>query len=157
MNTNLSKLKGVSYEQGREMGYGSSHGVPCGGGICFSSRSRDSADTGKLGAPRCKNYNGTEYVSGLGGFCSGPVHLISALLGGGPDNYYKNIVVAMMPAVQGIYSIVVFIIDRDQINTDPYTVAGRAAIFGICMFLCGWYQGIVSAAGVRGILERKTR
>ena len=92
---------------------------------------------------------------GLAGSAVGLSISFSALLGGGPDNYYKNIVVAMMPAVQGIYSIVVFIIDRDQINTDPYTVAGRAAIFGICMFLCGWYQGIVSAAGVRGILERK--
>jgi F0F1-type ATP synthase membrane subunit c/vacuolar-type H+-ATPase subunit K len=40
-----------------------------------------------------------------------------------------------------------------SIATDPYTIAGRAAIFGITMFLSAWYQGIVCAAGIRSILE----
>jgi F0F1-type ATP synthase membrane subunit c/vacuolar-type H+-ATPase subunit K len=92
---------------------------------------------------------------GLAGSAVGLSISFSVLLGGGPDNYYKNIVLAMMPSMQGLYSIVVFFIDLNRSNTDPYNVAGRAGIFGICMFLCGWYQGVVSAAGIRGILERK--
>jgi F0F1-type ATP synthase membrane subunit c/vacuolar-type H+-ATPase subunit K len=79
----------------------------------------------------------------------------SALLGGGTENFYKNIAVAMMPSSQGIYSIVVFFSNMDGFATDPYTVAGRAGIFGITMFLSAWYQGIVCAAGVRSIQEGK--
>jgi F0F1-type ATP synthase membrane subunit c/vacuolar-type H+-ATPase subunit K len=48
---------------------------------------------------------------------------------------------------------VVFFTNLNQLNTDPYNVAARAGIFGVCMFACGWYQGVVSAAGIRGVLE----
>jgi V/A-type H+-transporting ATPase subunit K len=92
------------------------------------------------------------------GFAGSAVGLsvsFSALLGGGPDNYYKNIAVAMMPSSQGIYSIVVLFSNMDNFNTDPYTVAGRAAIFGITLFFSAWFQGIVCAAGIRNILDGK--
>jgi F0F1-type ATP synthase membrane subunit c/vacuolar-type H+-ATPase subunit K len=90
---------------------------------------------------------------GLAGSAVGLSVSFSALLGGGEENFYKNIVVALMPSSQGIYSIVVFFTNMDKFNSDPYTVAGRAAIFGIAMFLSAWYQGIVCAAGIRSILE----
>ena len=92
---------------------------------------------------------------GLAGSAVGLAIAFSALLGGGTENFYKNIVLAMMPSLHGLFSIVVFFANMDQINTDPYNVAGRAGIFGVTMFLCGWYQGIVSAAGIQGVLEGK--
>jgi F0F1-type ATP synthase membrane subunit c/vacuolar-type H+-ATPase subunit K len=92
---------------------------------------------------------------GLTGSAVGLSISFQALLGGGTENFYKNIAVAMMPSSQGIYSIVVFFSNMDGFATDPYTVAGRAAIFGMAMFLSAWYQGIVCAAGVRSILEGK--
>jgi len=92
---------------------------------------------------------------GLAGSAVGLSVSFSALLGGGEGNYYKNIVVAMMPSSQGIYSIVVLFSNMDNFNTDPYTVAGRAAIFGITMFFSAWFQGIVCAAGIRNILDGK--
>ena len=49
-----------------------------------------------------------------------------ALLGGGEENFYKNIAVAMMPSTQGIYSIVVFFSNIDGFATDPYTVSGKS-------------------------------
>ena len=90
---------------------------------------------------------------GLAGSANGLSVSFSALLGGGEENFYKNIAVAMMPSTQGIYSIVVFFTNMDKFNTDPYTVAGRAAIFGLAMFFSAWWQGIVCAAGIRSILE----
>lgn len=90
---------------------------------------------------------------GLSGSAVGLSISFSALLGGGEENFYKNIAVAMMPSSQGIYSIVVFFSNMDGFATDPYTVAGRAAIFGLAMFLSAWWQGIVCAAGIRSILE----
>jgi V/A-type H+/Na+-transporting ATPase subunit K len=92
---------------------------------------------------------------GLAGSAVGLSISFSTLLGGGEDNYYKNIVVAMMPSSQGIYSIVVLFSNIDNFNSDPYTVAGRAAIFGLTMFFSAWFQGIVCAAGIRNILEGK--
>jgi F0F1-type ATP synthase membrane subunit c/vacuolar-type H+-ATPase subunit K len=92
---------------------------------------------------------------GLAGSAVGLSISFSALLGGGTENFYKNIAVAMMPSSQGIYSIVVLFSNMGQFNTDPYTVAGRAGIFGIAMFLSAWYQGIVCAAGIRNILDGK--
>jgi len=77
----------------------------------------------------------------------------SALLGGGEENYFKNIAVALMPSTQGIYGIVVFFTNMNAFATDPYTVAGRAAIAGLAMFCSAWDQGIVCAAGIRSILE----
>ncbi len=90
---------------------------------------------------------------GLAGSAIGLSISFSALLGGGADNFYKNIVLAMMPSLQGIYSIVVFFTNLGQLATEPYAAAARAGIFGVCMFACGWYQGVVSAAGIRAILE----
>jgi V/A-type H+-transporting ATPase subunit K len=90
---------------------------------------------------------------GLSGSAVGLSISFQALLGGGEENFYKNIAVAMMPSSQGIYSIVVFFSNMDGLNTDPYTVAGRAAIFGMAMFLSAWYQGVVCAAGIRSIQE----
>jgi V/A-type H+-transporting ATPase subunit K len=92
---------------------------------------------------------------GLAGSAVGLATSFSALLGGGADNYYKNIAVAMMPSSQGIYSIVVLFSNMDSFNSDPYTVAGRAAIFGVAMFFSAWFQGIVCAAGIRNILDGK--
>lgn len=90
---------------------------------------------------------------GLAGSAIGLAIAFSALLGGGVDNFYKNIILAMMPSLQGIYSIVVFFTNLGQLATEPYSAAARAGIFGVCMFACGWYQGVVSAAGIRAILE----
>ena len=90
---------------------------------------------------------------GLAGSAVGLSIAFQALLGGGTENFYKNIAVAMMPSSQGIYSIVVLFSNMDGLNTDPYTVAGRAAIFGIAMFFSAWYQGAVCAAGIRSIQE----
>jgi F0F1-type ATP synthase membrane subunit c/vacuolar-type H+-ATPase subunit K len=90
---------------------------------------------------------------GLAGSAVGLSVSFSALLGGGEENFFKNIVVALMPSSQGIYTIVVFFTNMDKFDTDPYTVAGRAGIVGLAMFLSAWYQGIVCAAGIRSILE----
>ena len=92
---------------------------------------------------------------GLAGSANGLSVSFSALLGGGEENFYKNIAVALMPSSQGIYSMVVFFTNMDKFNTDPYTVAGKAAIFGLTMFFSAWWQGIVCAAGIRSILEGK--
>lgn len=92
---------------------------------------------------------------GLAGSAVGLSISFSALLGGGPENFYKNIAVAMMPSSQGIYSIVVLFSNMENFNTDPYTVAGRAAIFGAAMFFSAWFQGVVCAAGIRNILDGK--
>ena len=90
---------------------------------------------------------------GLAGSAVGLSISFSALLGGGTENFYKNIAVAMMPSSQGIYAIVVLFSNMDGLNTDPYTVAGKAAIAGIAMFFSAWYQGAVCAAGIRSIQE----
>ncbi|MBN1364185.1 MAG: hypothetical protein JW976_05200 [Syntrophaceae bacterium] len=90
---------------------------------------------------------------GLAGSAIGLSISFSALLGGGEENFFKNIAVAMMPSSQGIYSIVILFSNMADITTNPYTVAGRAAIFGITMFFSSWYQGTVCAAGIRSILE----
>ncbi len=90
---------------------------------------------------------------GLAGSAVGLSISFSALLGGGTDNFYKNIAVAMMPSSQGIYAIVVLFSNMDGLNTDPYTVAGKAAIAGLAMFFSAWYQGVVCAAGIRSIQE----
>lgn len=90
---------------------------------------------------------------GLAGSALGLSISFQALLGGGEENFYKNIAVAMMPSSQGIYAIVVFFANVDNIASDPYTVAGRAATIGLAAFFSAWYQGMVCAAGIRSILE----
>lgn len=92
---------------------------------------------------------------GLSGSAIGLSISFSALLGGGQENYFKNIAVALMPATQGIYSIVCLFANMGNFDTDPVTVAGKAAVFGFTMFFSAWYQGVVCAAGIRSILEGK--
>jgi hypothetical protein len=50
---------------------------------------------------------------GLAGSAVGLSIAFQALLGGGADNFFKNIAVAMMPSSQGIYAIVVFFSNMD--------------------------------------------
>lgn len=90
---------------------------------------------------------------GLAGSAIGLGISFSALLGGGAENYFKNIAVALMPSTQGIYSIVVLFANMGNFEIDPYTVAGKASAFGVTMLFSAWYQGIVCAAGIRSILE----
>jgi len=90
---------------------------------------------------------------GLAGSALGLSVSFQALLGGGQENFFKNIAVALMPSTQGIYSIVVFFTNMDLFEGDPFSVAGRAATAGLAMFFSAWYQGMVCAAGIRSILE----
>lgn len=90
---------------------------------------------------------------GLAGSALGLSVAFQALLGGGQENFFKNIAVALMPSTQGIYAIVVFFTNMDLFDSDPYSVAGRAATAGLAMFFSAWYQGMVCAAGIRSILE----
>lgn len=92
---------------------------------------------------------------GLSGSAIGLGISFSALLGGGQENYFKNIAVALMPSTQGIYSIVCLFANMGNFDSDPVSVAGKAAVFGFTMFFSAWYQGVVCAAGIRSILEGK--
>ena len=121
---------------------------------CVSPAIAQAAATTENWAPLvAKIMMGLGLSLGLSGSALGLSISFQALLGGGEENFFKNIAVAMMPSSQGIYSIVVFFSNMDGFATDPYTVAGRAAIFGLAMFFSAWYQGIVCAAGIRSILE----
>lgn len=102
-----------------------------------------------------KTVMGFSLSLGLAGSAVGLSISFSALLGGGRDNFFKNIPVALMPSTQGIYSIVCLFANMGNFADDPYTVAGKAATFGVTMFLSAWYQGVVCAAGIRSILEGK--
>jgi V/A-type H+-transporting ATPase subunit K len=92
---------------------------------------------------------------GLSGSAIGLSISFSALLGGGTENYFRNIACALMPATQGIYSIVCLFANMGNFESDPISVAGKAAVFGFAMFFSAWYQGVVCAAGIRSILEGK--
>lgn len=92
---------------------------------------------------------------GLAGSAVGLGIAFSALLGGGEENFFKNIAVALMPATQGIYSIVCLFSNMGNFDTDPVAVAGKSAAFGLAMFFSAWYQGVVCASGIRSILEGK--
>lgn len=92
---------------------------------------------------------------GLAGSAIGLSIAFSALLGGGQENYFKNIAVALMPSTQGIYSIVCLFANMGNFETDPVSIAGKSAAFGLTMFFSAWYQGVVCAAGIRSILEGK--
>jgi V/A-type H+/Na+-transporting ATPase subunit K len=91
----------------------------------------------------------------LTGSAMGLVISFQALLAGGEENFYQNIAVALMPATQGIYGMVIFFTNMDKFATDPYTVAGKAMIAGLALCVSAWYQGIVCAAGIKSILEGK--
>lgn len=90
---------------------------------------------------------------GLSGSAMGLGVSFSALLGGGTENFYKYIAVALMPATQGIYAMVIFFTSVSLLDSDPYLAAGKGAIMGFVMGLSAWYQGIVCASGVRSCLE----
>lgn len=92
---------------------------------------------------------------GLAGSAIGLSYGFQALLGGGEENFYKNIPVALLPSTQGIYAMVVLFANMDKIESAPFTVAGAGAIIGFACLFSGWYQGIVCAAGIRSILEGK--
>jgi V/A-type H+-transporting ATPase subunit K len=91
----------------------------------------------------------------LTGSAIGLVISFQALLAGGEENFYKNIAVALMPSTQGIYGMVIFFTNLNGFATDPYTVAGKAAIASVILLVSAWYQGIVCAAGIKSIQEGK--
>jgi F0F1-type ATP synthase membrane subunit c/vacuolar-type H+-ATPase subunit K len=90
---------------------------------------------------------------GLSGSAMGLSVSFSAMLGGGTENFYKYIACGLMPATQGIYSMVIFFTSISLLDTNPYLAAGKGAIMGFVMGLSAWYQGIVCAAGIRNCLE----
>jgi V/A-type H+-transporting ATPase subunit K len=116
----------------------------------FAQSTAASSGTGPLVA---KIFLGLGLSLALSGSAVGLSISFSALLGGGTENFYKIIPVALMPGSQGIYGIVVFFTNLDKFDSDPYTVAAKGAIAGMAMLLSAWYQGIVCAAGIRSILE----
>lgn len=120
-----------------------------------SALAQATADQKDWGILVAKVVMGFSLSLGLAGSAVGLSISFSALLGGGAENYFKNIAVALMPSTQGIYSIVVLFANMGSFATDPYTVAGKAGAFGFAMFFSAWYQGVVCAAGIRSILEGK--
>ncbi|MBA4397048.1 MAG: hypothetical protein C0394_06670 [Syntrophus sp. (in: bacteria)] len=111
------------------------------------------AAAGGSGTLVAKIFMGLGVSLGLAGSAIGLSIAFSALLGGGAENFFKIIPVALMPSSQGIYAIVVLFTNLDKFDSDPYTVAGKGAIAGLAMFFSAWYQGIVCAAGIRSVLE----
>lgn len=116
----------------------------------FAQMAATTADWGPLIA---KISVGLGMSFGLAGSAVGLSIAFQALLGGGSENFFKNIAVAMMPSSQGIYAIVVFFSNMEAFDSDPYTVAGRGATAGLAFFFSAWFQGTVCAAGIRSILE----
>ncbi|MDD5475155.1 MAG: hypothetical protein PHU03_01420 [Syntrophales bacterium] len=100
-----------------------------------------------------KIFMGLGVSLGLAGSAIGLSIAFQALLGGGAENFFKNIAVALMPSSQGIYAIVVLFTNLDAMDTDPYTAAGKGAVAGFAMLFSGWFQGMCCAAGIRSILE----
>ncbi|HOS97562.1 MAG TPA: hypothetical protein PLR71_07905 [Deltaproteobacteria bacterium] len=122
-------------------------------GLVSPAFAQTAAVPGDLAPLVAKVFMGLGVSLGLAGSAVGLSIAFQALLGGGADNFFKNIAVALMPSSQGIYAIVVMFTNLDALNSDPYTAAGKGAIAGLAMFFSAWYQGIVCAAGIRSILE----
>jgi V/A-type H+-transporting ATPase subunit K len=120
-------------------------------GFCPGDRYRGEG----LGAAHRQDGHGIGLTLALAGSAMGLVVSFQALLAGGGENFYKNIAVALMPSTQGIYGMVVFFTNMDKFDSAPYTIAGKAMIAGVAMWISGWYQGIVCAAGIKSILEGK--
>ncbi len=116
----------------------------------FADTATAAGDAGPLMA---KIFMGLGVSLGLAGSAIGLSIAFQALLGGGSENFFKNIPVALMPSSQGIYAIVVLFTNLDSFDSDPYTVAGKGAVTGFAMLFSGWFQGMVCAAGIRSILE----
>ena len=122
-------------------------------GFATPAFAQTASATGNWGPLVAKIFLGLGLSLALSGSAVGLSISFSALLGGGSENFYKIIPVALMPGSQGIYGIVVFFTNLDKFDSDPYTVAAKGAIAGMAMLLSAWYQGIVCAAGIRSILE----
>ncbi len=122
-------------------------------GLVSPAFAQAAAVPGDVGPLVAKVFMGLGVSLGLAGSAVGLSIAFQALLGGGSENFFKNIAVALMPSSQGIYAIVVLFTNLDALNTDPYTAAGKGAIAGLAMFFSAWYQGMVCAAGIRSILE----
>jgi len=121
--------------------------------FCSSAFAQTAAGSKDVGVLVAKIIMGFSLSLGLAGSAIGLGIAFSALLGGGEENFFKNIAVALMPSTQGIYSIVVLFANMGGFEVDPYSVAGKSAAFGFTMFFSAWYQGVVCAAGIRSILE----
>lgn len=123
--------------------------------VCFCSPVfAQAAEGGRdVGILVAKIIMGFSLSLGLAGSAIGLGIAFSALLGGGQENFFKNIAVALMPSTQGIYAIVVLFANMGGFETDSYATAGKAAAFGFTLFFSAWYQGVVCAAGIRSILE----
>jgi len=123
--------------------------------ICFCSSAFAQTAVGNkdVGVLVAKIIMGFSLSLGLAGSAIGLGIAFSALLGGGQENFFKNIAVALMPSTQGIYSIVVLFANMGGFEVDSYAVAGKSAAFGFTMFFSAWFQGVVCAAGIRSILE----
>ena len=122
-------------------------------GLVSPAFAQAAATTESWGPLIAKIFIGLGMSLGLAGSAIGLSIAFQALLGGGTENFFKNIAVAMMPSSQGIYAIVVFFSNMEAFDADPYTVAGRGATAGLAFFFSAWYQGMVCAAGIRSILE----
>jgi V/A-type H+/Na+-transporting ATPase subunit K len=122
---------------------------------CSSAFAQGTAAGKDVGVLVAKIIMGLSLSLGLSGSAIGLSVSFSALLAGGTENFFKNIPVALMPATQGIYSMVVLFANMGGFETDSYATAGKAAAFGFTMFFSAWYQGVVCAAGIRSILEGK--
>ena len=111
---------------------------------CFCSYAFAQAPGGgkDVGVLVAKIIMGISLSLGLAGSAIGLAIAFSALLGGGQENFFKNIAVALMPSTQGIYSIVVLFANMDGFEADSYATAGKAAAFGFAMFFSAWYQGV---------------
>ncbi len=121
--------------------------------FCSSAFAQTAAGSKDVGVLVAKIIMGFSLSLGLAGSAIGLGIAFSALLGGGEENFFKNIAVALMPSTQGIYSIVVLFANMGGFEVDPYAVAGKSAAFGFTMLFSGWYQGVVCAAGIRSIVE----
>jgi V/A-type H+-transporting ATPase subunit K len=121
--------------------------------VYAATGSKEGSKTSGNGQLVAKIMMGLGLSMGLAGSAMGLSISFSALLGGGPENFYKYISVALMPASQGIYSMVVLFTNLSLLDSNPYTAAGKGAIVGLVMGLSAWYQGIVCASGIRNCLE----
>lgn len=122
-------------------------------GLCSTAFAQAAEANRDVGILVAKIIMGFSLSLGLAGSAIGLGIAFSALLGGGQENFFKNIAVALMPSTQGIYSIVVLFANMGGFEADSYATAGKAAAFGFTMLFSAWFQGVVCAAGIRSILE----
>lgn len=124
-------------------------------GLASPAFAQTAAASSDVGPQVAKIFIGLCVSLSLTGSALGLSISFQALLGGGAENFFKNISVALMPSTQGIYAIVILFTNLDKFDSDPYTVIAKGAIAGLALFFSAWYQGIVCAAGIKSILEGK--